>query len=120
MFHVDAGVCAASVRKFNEKAASLDNAVVLNISEDLPFTQENFCAAEGIDKVEMLSDFRFHQFGEDYQVRILNGNFEGLLARSVIITDEKHKVIYTEQVPEIGREPNLRCIIGNLEIKIVS
>lgn len=52
---VDTGTCAMSVRKFNEKAAALENAVVLCISADLPFAQKRFCGAEGIENVKMLS-----------------------------------------------------------------
>lgn len=55
---VDTGVCAASVRKFNEKAASLANTAVLCVSQDLPFAQSRFCGAEGIENVVMLSAFR--------------------------------------------------------------
>ena len=31
---IDTGVCAASVRKFNQEASSLENTVVINISKD--------------------------------------------------------------------------------------
>ncbi|MDP1282595.1 redoxin family protein, partial [Klebsiella pneumoniae] len=36
---IDTGGCAASVRKFNQLAAELDNTVVLCSSADLPFAQ---------------------------------------------------------------------------------
>ena len=39
---IDTGVCATSVRKFNEKASSLKNTAVLCISRDLPFARNNF------------------------------------------------------------------------------
>jgi peroxiredoxin len=55
---VNTGVCSKSVRKFNEEAAGLKNTTVLCISKDLPFAQKEFCGAEGIDRVVMLSDFR--------------------------------------------------------------
>lgn len=103
---VDTGVCAASVRKFNENAANLDNTVVLCISKDLPFAQKRFCAAEGIENVEMLSDFVDGSFGKDYGVTIVDGPMKGLLSRCVIVLDENHKILYAEQVPEIAQEPN--------------
>ncbi|MER2137430.1 MAG: redoxin family protein, partial [Arthrobacter sp.] len=34
---VDTGVCAASVRRFNEIAAGLENTAVVCVSKDLPF-----------------------------------------------------------------------------------
>lgn len=102
---IDTGVCAASARKFNEKAGELNNTVVINVSKDLPFALARFCAAEGLDHVESLSDFRGN-FGDDYGVMIVDGPMKGLLSRAVIVTDENNQVIYTEQVPEITQEPD--------------
>lgn len=102
---IDTGICAASARKFNEKAGNLENTVVINVSKDLPFALGRFCAAEGLDHVESLSDFR-GTFGDDYGVTLLDSPMKGLLSRAVIVTDEHGKVIYTEQVPEIVQEPD--------------
>ena len=63
---VDTGVCSASIRRFNEESSKLDNTTVLCISRDLPFAQKRFCGAEGIENVEMLSDFESGQFSKDY------------------------------------------------------
>src|SRR3546814_5402387 len=49
-------------------AASLDHTVVLCISADLPFAQQRFCGAEGIDKVVMLSMMRDRHLAKDYGV----------------------------------------------------
>ena len=102
---INTGVCAKSVRKFNEEASKLDNTVILCISKDLPFAQSQFCGAEGIQNVEMLSDFRT-DFGHEYGVQMENGPLKGLLSRVVIVVDPEGKVTYTEQVPEIGQEPD--------------
>ena len=48
---IGTGVCQASVRRFNELAAGLEDTTVLNVSVDLPFAVKEFCAAEGIDGV---------------------------------------------------------------------
>lgn len=108
---IDTGICAASARKFNEKAGELDNTVVINVSKDLPFALGRFCAAEGLDHVETLSDFR-GTFGDDYGVTITDGPMKGLLSRAVIVTDENNKIIYTEQVPEITTEPNYEAALN--------
>src|SRR5690606_16648097 len=102
---VNTGVCAASVRKFNQDAANLPNTAVLCISKDLPFAQAQFCGAEGIDNVVMLSDFR-SDFGHRYGVEIADGPMKGLLSRAVVVIDPSGKVAYTEQVSEIANEPN--------------
>jgi len=102
---VNTGVCAASVRKFNEDAANLPNTTVLCISKDLPFAQSQFCGAEGIKNVVMLSDFR-SDFGKVYGVEIADGPMKGLLSRAVVVINPEGKIIYEEQVPEISQEPN--------------
>lgn len=102
---IDTGICAASARAFNEKASALENTVVINVSRDLPFALSRFCAAEGLDNVEVLSDFRGN-FGEDYGLTIEDSPLRGLLSRAVVVLDEKGDVMYTEQIPEITQEPN--------------
>ena len=109
---LDTGVCATTVRRFNQMAASLPGAMVLCISKDLPFAQNRFCAAEGIDHTILLSDFRYtSQFGKDYGVLITSGPMRGLLARAVVIIDPKGKVIYSELVSEMTREPNYEAAL---------
>ena len=103
---VDTSTCAMSVRKFNEKLASLQNTVVLCISKDLPFAQKRFCGTEGIDKAITLSDFRNRGFGKDYGVELTSSNFAGLFARAIVVIDPSGKVKHTELVPAIGDEPN--------------
>lgn len=102
---VDTGVCAASVRKFNQEAARLDDSAVVCVSNDLPFALGRFCGAEGIENVVTASGFR-STFGDDYGVRITDGPMEGLLARSVVVISPEGEVVYKELVPEIGQEPN--------------
>lgn len=111
---IDTGICAASARKFNEEATKLNNTVVINISKDLPFALGRFCAAEGLNNVETLSDFRGH-FGDDYGVIITDSPMKGLLSRAVIVADENNNVVYTEQVPEITTEPNYEAALNALK-----
>lgn len=111
---VDTGTCAASVRKFNKEAVELVNTKVLCISRDLPFAQARFCAAEGIENVICLSDFDNGSFGRDYGLAIIEGPFENLHSRVVIVLDEAGKVLYREQVPEVGEEPNYKAALEAL------
>ena len=111
---VDTGVCAASVRKFNEIAAGLDNTVVVTVSRDLPFALARFCGAEGIENVVATSAFR-SSFGEDYGFVQQDGPLAGLLARSVLIINEQGKVAYTQLVPEIKQEPNYDEAVAALQ-----
>ena len=110
---VDTGVCAASVRKFNEIAAGLDNTVVVCVSADLPMAQARFCGAEGIDNVTAASGFK-SDFGTAYGVLLVDGKFEGLLARSVVVIDTDGTVLHTQLVPEIGNEPDYDAAVAAL------
>ena len=103
---IDTGVCADSVRNFNEKVAELDNVVVLNISRDLPFAQQRFIDDEKLSNVTNLSDFRERNFGKDYGLEMIDGPLEGLLSRVVIVLDDNGKIIHTQQVKDIGQEPD--------------
>ena len=102
---LDTATCATSVRTFNQKAASLHDTVVLNISKDLPFAQKRFCGAEGIDRVETFSVFR-SDFTKKYPLEITDGPLKGLCSRAIIVLDANNKVLYTEQVADIVSEPN--------------
>ncbi|WP_030174930.1 thiol peroxidase [Spirillospora albida] len=103
---IDTGVCAASVRRFNEVAAEHPDVTVLCISADLPFAQKRFCGAEGLENVTTLSLMRGREFLADYGVAQQSGPLAGLAARAVIIVDGDGKVVYTELVPEITQEPD--------------
>ena len=102
---LDTPTCAASARKFNEKAAHLYHTVVLVISADLPFAQCRFCEAEGLKNVIPLSTFR-SSFADDYGVNLLDTFLAGLTARAIVIIDEHDNVIYTQLVSEIADEPD--------------
>jgi thiol peroxidase len=103
---IDTSTCAQSVRTFNQKAAGLRNTKVLCISRDLPFAQKRFCGVEGIENVTVLSDFRDRNFGKAYGVELVDGTFEGLHARAIVVIDENGTVTHIELVPNISNEPN--------------
>ena len=85
---IDTPTCAMSVRTFNQKAGGLENTVVLCISADLPFAQNRFCGAEGIENVQTLSTFRNSKgFAESYGVAIKDSSLAGLTSRAVIVLD---------------------------------
>ncbi len=112
---VDTPTCATSVRTFNQRAAEVDNTVVLCVSADLPFAQGRFCGAEGITNVSTASSFRSPSFGSDFGLNMVDGPLSGLLARAVVVLDEAGKVVHTELVGEIANEPNYDAALGSLK-----
>lgn len=111
---IDTGVCAASARKFNSEASKADATVVLCVSADLPFAHGRFCEAEGLHDVIPTSVFRNTDFGTDYGQTITTGPLAGLLARAIVVIDPEGVVKYTEQVPEIGQEPDYGSALTNI------
>ena len=110
---IDTPTCATSVRTFNERAAGLDNTVVLCVSADLPFAQGRFCGAEGIANVKTASTFK-SSFGDDYGVNLVDGKLAGVLARAVVVVGPDGNVKHTELVGEIAQEPNYDAALGAL------
>ncbi|GMB07334.1 thiol peroxidase (atypical 2-Cys peroxiredoxin) [Thermolongibacillus altinsuensis] len=105
---IDTGVCDAQTRRFNEEAAKLDGVKVLTISVDLPFAQKRWCAANGIENVQTLSDHRDVSFGQAYGVLIKELR---LLARAVFVVDRNDRITYVEYVPEVTNHPNYEAAI---------
>jgi len=110
---LDTPTCAASTRKFNQKAAHLANTVVLVISADLPFAQCRFCETEDLTDIIPLSSFR-SSFADDYGVKLADTLLAGLTARAVMIIDEHDQVIYTELVNELANEPDYESALAAL------
>jgi thiol peroxidase len=110
---IDTGVCATSVRRFNELAAGLDNTEVICASEDLPFALKRFCGAEGIENVTAASAFR-STFGEDFGVTLTETGMRGLLARAVVVIDTDGTVLHSQLVPEITAEPDYDAALAAL------
>ncbi|MBL1379157.1 thiol peroxidase [Zobellella iuensis] len=111
---IDTGVCATSVRTFNEKAAALANTKVLCVSMDLPFAASRFCAAEGVENVQVASAFRHPEFLGAYGVALSDGALRGLSARAVVCIDEQGQVVYGERVAELTDEPAYDAAIAAL------
>ena len=106
---VDTPVCSLQNIRFNRDAAQLgDHVDVLSVSVDLPFAQKRFCAAEGIDRVYVLSDYRELDFGLKYGF-VLEGY--RLLARGVVVVDRDDTVRYVEYVPEVSHEPDYEQVL---------
>jgi thiol peroxidase len=107
---LDTPVCSIETQRFNQEAAKLGpDIAILTISMDLPFAQKRWCAAEGVDKVQTLSDHRDASFGTSYGVLIKELR---LLARAVFIVDREGIVRYTQLVKEITQEPDYAAVIG--------
>lgn len=103
---LDTPVCAAETRKFNEEAAKLAGYEVVVVSMDLPFAMGRFCTTEGIENLQVGSDFRNKDLANAYGVLISDGPLAGITCRAIFVTDATGCVTYKEICPEITEEPN--------------
>ena len=101
----DTPTFATSVQTFNSKVGDLGDAVILNVSKDLPFAQKRFCESNKVEHVTNASAFRCSGFGDSYGVSIVDGPLKGLLARAVVVIDAEGKVclLYTSPSPRDQR-----------------
>ena len=103
---LDTGVCNTMTKHINEFAKKYPHFVFITVSADLPFAQKRFCEQEGVHNALTLSMMRDKEFGKSYGLLLQDGPLAGLLARSILVLDEKDHVNYFELVPEITQEPN--------------
>lgn len=107
---IDTGVCDAQTRRFNEEAAGLgDNVVVLTVSADLPFAQSRWCAAAGVDRVVLLSDYKGNSFGQAYGVQIKEFSLD---MRAIFVVDSQDKITYIEVLEEMTEHPNYESAVA--------
>lgn len=103
---IETGVCQKESREFNERLNAKESVVGLVISKDLPFSLKRYCETEGLNNILPVSDFRYHDFSDEYCAEMVNGKFKGLLARTVFVVDQNNTIRYVELTPEVGVEPD--------------
>jgi len=110
---LDTPVCDLQVKEFNKKTQSLSNDIIIvGISKDLPFAQKRFCDEFSINHVLVFSDYKYSSFGINYGLLIKELN---LLARAVIILDEKNIIRYIQIIDELSNQPNYDEVLKNIE-----
>lgn len=106
---LDTRVCSAQTHRFNREAADLGaDIVVLTVSADLPYAQSRWCGAEGVDRVETLSDHRTMGFATAYGVHVADLR---ICQRAAFVIDQQNVVRYAEYVHQIGDEINFEAVL---------
>lgn len=103
---LDTPVCAAETRRFNSEASKIENASVTVVSMDLPFAMGRFCTTEGIENLEVGSDFRNRDFANAYGVLIADGPLAGVTCRAIFVINASGNIAYKDICDEITEEPN--------------
>ena len=113
---LDTPVCQMQTKKFNEQLSALGDKVnAWTVSLDLPFAMNRFCGAESIKNMRAVSDYQDRTFGKNWGMLIEELK---ILARGVFVLDKNSKVVYAEQVKEVGQEPNYEAAVGALKAQV--
>jgi|SRR5690554_5976284 len=102
---LDTGVCQTETKRFNAELAKRKDVAGIVVSKDLPFAMNRFCTAEGIENVQIASDFR-GDFTSQYNTEMIDGPLKGLSSRAVFVLDGHNNIKHTELVGEVTEEPN--------------
>lgn len=101
---LNTSVCDQETRRFNESASALhEDIVILMVSMDLPFMQNEWCAAAGVERVRMFSDHKLAEFGEKYGVLLKEPRIN---RRAIFVIDRDDIVVYAQYMPALGVEPD--------------
>jgi Peroxiredoxin len=99
---IDTRVCSIQTKRFNEDVDSHSEVNFVTISTNTIAQQSDWCAAENVQNMKMLSDAD-KNFGDATKLLIES---LGILARSVWIVDTNKQITYSEILKEISTEPN--------------
>ncbi|KRM05624.1 MAG: thiol peroxidase [Liquorilactobacillus ghanensis] len=108
---IDTRVCSLSTKKFNQQVDNFPAINFLTVSTNTPEQQKNWCAAEGVSKIKLLSD-QEHQFGLALGLYIETA---GIDARSIWLLDKNGTIIYRELVKEMTHEPDYEQVLAKIK-----
>ena len=109
---LDTPVCDAQTKRFNEAAAAMPGVSFYTVSVDLPFAQNRWSNAMAVDKVKMISDHKFADFGEKYGTLITDWRVE---SRALFVVDKDNIIRYVEYVPEVAEHPNYDAVLAKVK-----
>ena len=99
---LNTGTCTLQTRHFNQTVDQFEGIQFLTISTNTVAEQRDWCDAEGVKNLRMLSDEQ-ESFGYATKLYIPSQGFD---ARAVYIVDSEGVVRYAQVVPEVSEEPD--------------
>jgi len=105
---LDTKVCSQQAIEFNRIASELNESVtIINVTADLPFAQKKFCSNNAVDKIQVVSDHKYLDFGGKYGFVIKEMR---ILSRGVVLIDRDNTVKYVEYVHEVTDSVNFEKV----------
>ncbi|MQS76303.1 thiol peroxidase [Companilactobacillus halodurans] len=108
--NINTSVCSIQTKHFNEEVDAHSSINFVTISTNTVEEQSNWCAAENVKNMRMLSDVD-HDFGKKSNLWIKDLN---ILARSVWVVDKNDEISYSEIMPVQTDEPSYDRVLGQL------
>jgi thiol peroxidase len=108
---LDTKTCAMETKKFNQEVGMLEVVDTFVVSMDLPFASERFCSTEGINSIEVVSDYVEKEFSKNYGVLMADNKLKGLCARAVFVVNKDGVITYKEVVNEVTEQPNYEAVL---------
>ncbi len=109
---VDTPVCDLQTKRFEEEANVFEAVAFYTISMDTPFALSRYCGANGVTRLEALSDYNDGSFGVAYGVLIKEFR---LLSRAIFIIDQNDTVKYVQYVKEISQPVDFDAALAALQ-----
>ena len=102
---LDTPTCDKQTHILSEENKGLDKtANLITVSRDLPFAQKRFAKEAKIINITFLSDYRDAEFGKSTGLLIKENR---LLARAILVLDQKGIIRYLEIVSELAKLPDM-------------
>lgn len=106
---LDTRVCEMQTVRFNNEATKLsDDVEIVSISVDLPYAQKRFCETLSINNMQVVSDYRDLDFGYKYGLVMKELR---LLARALIVIDQKNIIRFFDINSQVSSEPNYEAAL---------
>lgn len=109
---LDTPVCDVEMKRFNQEAANLGDAVVVAVSMDLPMAQSRWCGANEAGSIRAASDHRDATFGQAYGCLIRGGPLDRFLCRAIFVIGPDDTIKHVEYVSEIAEEPDYAAALN--------
>lgn len=110
---INTSVCSISTKHFNAEADKFPEVNFFTISTNTIADQKNWCAVEGVQRMQLLSDAA-HQFGLAMGLYVPE---LGIDARSIWILDAEGQIIYQELIKVQTNEPNYQAALDFLKTR---
>ncbi|USS93743.1 thiol peroxidase [Fructilactobacillus ixorae] len=104
-------VCSLETKKFNQQADQFPKARFVTISNNRLAEQTDWCAAEGVQNLEILSD-EPGSFGKATGLYI--PSFKRL-ARAVFVVNAEGQITYEEVLAQVASEPDYAAAVNALQ-----